>query len=113
MSVINAVTNTTVKTIPVGAFPTGVVFGGSLAYVAGGDGITVINAANDSLIGPNLLPLAPISLGSVPVGLALSRDDSRLYVSHGANSVSVIVLAAMLARFTFRAPRRTSVRVRR
>jgi YVTN family beta-propeller protein len=87
VSVIDTATNTATATISVGGNPYGVVVSpdGSHAYVATWSGnVEIIDTATNSVTGS-------IAVGPA-VGVAISADGSRLYVSHytASNTVTVI-----------------------
>jgi DNA-binding beta-propeller fold protein YncE len=56
---------------------------GSLAYVAGGSGIAVINTATNTAIDT-------VAIDGTSTAVAVSPDGSHLYVTNRDNTVSVI-----------------------
>lgn len=86
VSVVDTAKHAVVDTINVGENPYGIVFGadGSHAYVATYGGVTIINAATDSVVGT-------INVGP-SVGVAISPDGGRLYVTHLGSSYTVSVI---------------------
>lgn len=98
VSVIDTATNSVVATVSVGTYPYGVAISpdGKYVYVANACGagascsgspqgtVSVIDAATDAVT-------ATITVGQDPVGVAVSPDGGRVYVSNsGSNTVSVI-----------------------
>ena len=88
LAVIDAFTGETVKTVPVGAKPTGLAFSGDgrFAYVVNSSGgnVTVINLAN-------LQALGTIAVGVSPQEATVTPDGRRLLVANkGSATVSVI-----------------------
>ncbi|MDD9375701.1 YncE family protein [Streptomyces sp. ZAF1911] len=93
VAVVDTVTNTVERTIPVGSFPQGVAANpdGTRVYVTNfGDGtVSVIDTANDTVVGT-------IDVGggtTSPADVAVSPDGRRAYTANfGAGNVSVIDL---------------------
>src|SRR5438270_3423719 len=90
LSVIDGSTYKVVATVPVGAFPAGVVVSpdGRHAYIAqGGDNAVAVFDTSTNTIAKNV-SLAP---GSRPRGVVLTPNGQFLYVADGgSNSVSVL-----------------------
>ena len=98
VSVVDAVDNTVVATIPVGADPEGVAVSpdGSMVFVAnaGSDTITVIDPATRQVAAT--IPDPDAQTVDNPFIVAVARDGERVYVTNNA-SMSVSVIDARLA----------------
>jgi YVTN family beta-propeller protein len=88
LSVISTVSNTVIKTIPVGSLPQGVAVtpDGSRVYVAGYlasdvGAVWVIDTATDTVI-------TLVTVGNNPRGVAVSPEGSKVYVSISASFFS-------------------------
>ena len=77
-----------VATVSVGSFPGGVAVNpaGTLAYVANqGDGtVSIIQTSDNTVVG------GPIPVGLQPWGVAVTADNSKVYVGLGSGDVAVI-----------------------
>jgi quinoprotein dehydrogenase-associated probable ABC transporter substrate-binding protein len=94
VTVVDTVNGAVLNSIEVGWRPRDAIFSadGSRAYVSAehGGSVAVIDVATSTVL--KTLVLTP---GSLPMGLALSPDEQRLYVANGrARTVSVVDLAA-------------------
>ncbi|MDO7883368.1 cell wall-binding repeat-containing protein [Salinibacterium soli] len=77
VSVVSVATDTEVATIPVGGYPTDILFAGGLAYVTTSDtdSLEQISIATRQVIGT-------IPVGESPFGVAQSPDGAHLYVAN-------------------------------
>ena len=90
VTVVNAASGEVIGSIDVGWRPRDSIFtvDGSRAYVSAehGGSVAIVDVANRSVLETIMLPP-----GSLPMGLALSPEEDRLYVANGrAGTVSVI-----------------------
>src|SRR5688500_8229884 len=91
VSVIDAATNTVVKTVPVGSRPLGVAVAIDDTRVY----VTNFGSASVSVIDTERYTVTTISVGDGPYGVAIHPSGTRIYVANQlSNSVSVIDTAS-------------------
>lgn len=95
VSVIDTLTNTVIKTIPVGVFPAGVAVSpdSRRVYVANFDSgtISVIDTASNTVAATIILSLGPVITKAHPALPAITPDGGSLYVPDFLNAAIFIV----------------------
>jgi YVTN family beta-propeller protein len=98
VSVVDLDQHKTVKSIPTGLHPSGMVLSADRQYLyvacANSDTVDVIDTRTDTVVESIAMrPEARLPFGSGPNALALSLDGSKLYVANGTNNaVGVVAL---------------------
>jgi YVTN family beta-propeller protein/VCBS repeat-containing protein len=93
---VNPATTTTIDAIKVGTTPQLIVINGdgTRAYVTnyGSNSVSIIDTATNKVVdaNPATTTVDAIAVPSTPIGVALSKDGSLLYVANGNDRVSVI-----------------------